>query len=283
MERVSSICIVTGGDGGDALLREIYEHVKHDIPKVFAKKYVYSGRGQLNLPLPEQSSSYRYVMDLAERYHLHPTVFQKVYYSKTEQECAEYFQMRILSPLELEGTDAADYGTQYEGGCPNPTCRLGKKLAGDALVDRKFLNQKKWDIGTLRPDIYVSGKLKDLICSNGFTGVSFEHGVKDFKGREMPKYYVMEIQNVLPPMAPSTWLIQDEYVHKWYKECGHQVVYLRSDIQYEKDKLEGALDFNLSMEYVDNFRLQEIIVSPKVRKLFMQYKVHAGFFPVATL
>ena len=93
----------------------------------------------------------------------------------------------------------------------------------------------------------------------------------------------MDIKNVLPPMASSTWLIHDEYSHRWYEDCGHQVVYLRSDVQYEKEKLEGALDFNLSAEHVDNYRLQEIIVSAKVRKLFKQHKVHAGFFPVAIL
>ena len=280
MKRITSICII-GGE--DKFCQEIYNHVKHDIPNEWANKYEYSGRGQLNLPLEENSPSYQYVMKTAREHDLHPSVSQIVYYTKKEIEDSEYFQMRILSPLELEGTDAADYGTQYEGGCPNPTCRLGKKLAGNALVDRKFLNHKKWDIGTLRPDIYVSGKLKELICSNEFTGVSFNHEVKDFKGREMPKYYVMEIQNVLPPMAQSTWLIRDEYVHQCYKECGHQVVYLRSDMQYEKNKLGNISDFNLSTEYVDNFRLQEIIVSSKVRKLFIQHKVHSGFFPVAIL
>lgn len=280
MRRITSICII---GGGDKFRQELYNHVKNDIPKEWAKKYEYSGRGQLNLPLEENSPSYQYVMRTAREHELHPSVSQIVYYTKREIEESGYFQMRILSPLELEGTDAADYGTQYEGGCPNPTCRLGKKLVGDVLVDRKFLNQKKWDIGTLRPDIYVSEKLKNLICSYRFTGLSFKHEVRDFKGREIPKYYVMEIQNVLSPMAPSTWLISDKYSHPWYEECGHQVVYLRSDIQYEEDKLESALDFNLSTEYVDNFRMQEIIVTSKVRKLFMQHKIHAGFFPVAIL
>ena len=99
----------------------------------------------------------------------------------------------------------------------------------------------------------------------------------------MPSFHVMDVETVLSPMASSTWLIRDDYEHKWYKDCGHQVVYLRSDVQYEAEKLKDAKDFNLSYEYVDNFRLRVIIVSARVRKLFQQHKIHAGFFPVAII
>lgn len=279
LERVPLICIITGGYGGYALLSEIYEHVKHDIPKVFKKSYEYLGRGQLNLPLPEDSTSYRYVMDLAEKCHLNPTVFQTVHYTKTEEERAEYFEMRIHSPLQLEGTDAGDYGTQYSGGCPY--CGLGGKPIGDVFVDRKFI--KKYSIGTLYPDIFVTEPIKNLILENNLTGVSFECEVKDYKGREMPKNFVMNIHNVLPTMSDCAWLIKNPHIDKRYEKCGHQVVYHRSDAQYEREKLSAALDFNLSHEYVDNFRLQVIIVSARVRNLFKKNKIQAVFFPVTIL
>lgn len=230
------------------------------------------------LPLEENSTSYNYVMEKAAEHEVHPIVCQIIHFTKSEIENCEYFTMNIMAPLELEGTDAADYGTQYEGGCS--ICGLGKKLVGDALINRKFM--KKWDIGTVCPDIYVSEKLKDIICSNGLTGVSFDHELRDWKGREMPKFYVMDVGNVLPPMSKSVWL-RLEYEYPQYKECGHQIIYLRSDVEYEKEKLDGVNDFNLSAEYVNNYRLQEIIVSAKVRNLFKKHKVCAGFFPVAIL
>jgi len=278
MKRISSIAIV---GGGNELCKEIYNYVKHDIPKEWAIKYKYSGHGLLTLPLEENSSSYQYVMEMARKHELNPTVFQKVHYTNAEIDRSAYFELRIPSPLELEGTEAADYGTQYVGGCTNPRCRLGKTPVGNVLVDRKFM--KKYGIGTLLPDIFVSEQIRDLIYSNNLTGISFDHDVKDFKGRDMPKFYIMEINSVLPPMASSTWLVHGEYVHQRYSECGHQVVYLRSDLQYEKEKLYKAKDFNLSSEYVNNDRLQVIIVSQKVRNIFRQHKIRAGFFPVAII
>ena len=277
MKRISLICIV---GGSNELFQKIFDYVKKDIPGEWKNKYKYIGRGALELPLEEGSKSYQYVMEMAKKHALHPSVFQISHYTKSEIEEAEYFRMDVMYPLELEGTEASDYGTQYTGGCPNPKCRLGKKLVGDVLVDRKFM--KKWDIGTLLPDIYVSERLAGLIREEGLTGISAIGEVRDFKGREMPKYYVVEIEHILPPMAESAWLVSDDY-HPMYKDCEHQVVYLRSDVQYERGKLVGAKDFNLSTEYIDNYRLRVLIVSAKVRNLFKQNKVHARFSPVAIL
>lgn len=274
MKRVTIVSIM----GGDSrILSELYQQFKDKIPKEFSK-YQYN-EGLLNLPLNPDSEELHKVLEIANKNNLGPKLFNEVYYTKKEVEDFNYFQMRILSPLEKEGTEASDYGTSYEGGCLNPNCRRGKMLVGDILVDRKLM--KKWDIGSLRPDIYVSENLKDLICSNGLTGVSFNHEVKDFKGREMKKFYIMEFHHVLPPMSSSAWLIKSESLI--YKECGHHTLYLRSDLQYESEKLDSALDFNLSNEYVDTFREREIIVSNKVRKLFKQHKTHAGFIPIAII
>lgn len=273
MIRSNFICIV-GGE--EELLNEIYQNVKDDITKVFAKDYAYSGEGQLVLPLQKDSPSYKYVMDMSEKHKLHPSVSEGVYYTEDEIEKSEYFSMGISCPLESEGTCAADYGTHYVGGCPE--CGLGGKPDGEVLVDRKFIKKKK--IGELRPDIFVSEAVKELIKSNELTGVSFEHELKDYKGRDMEKYYIMNIHKTLPPMSNLAWLIQDPFIDERYEKCGHQVVYFRSGCKYEKEKLEGAQDFNLSQEHVDDFRLQEIIVSARVRKIFKQNKLRVGFFPV---
>jgi hypothetical protein len=99
----------------------------------------------------------------------------------------------------------------------------------------------------------------------------------------MSKFYVMEVNNILPPMASSAWLVPEESEIRWYKECGHQVVYLRSDIQYEREMLSRALDFNLTEEYINGYRERLVVVSAKVKKLLIQNKAYAGFFPVAII
>ncbi len=272
------IYVVTVSEPHDKeLARNIYERVAKNVPSMFSKLCRYDETGPIQLPLECGSSDYEYVINACAENNLSYSITsQRVHYSNAELKKVAYFNMVIPYPLELEGTDAEDYGTIYTGGCP--VCGLGKKPIGDVLVDRRFL--RKCKMGVLFPDIYVSANIKDLILANGFTGVSFENQVKDYKNRDIPKAFVMNIQNVLPPMRKSTWLEPDKYIDKRYEKCGHQVVYLRSDIQYEKEHLKDAKDFNLTCEHVNNYRLQEIIVSAKVKELFQSHKVFAFYFPV---
>ncbi|MDD2401017.1 MAG: hypothetical protein PHD60_02180 [Clostridia bacterium] len=135
--------------------------------------------------------------------------------------------------------------------------------------------------GSLYPEIFVSEFVKELICSNDLSGTLFKHEVKDYKGREMSKYFCIEISNILPLMSSTAWLIQEDS-HR-YKDCGDNVIYLRSDCQYERKKLANAQDFNLTYEYIDNFRERKIIVSEKVRKLFQSNKLYVAFTPVAII
>jgi len=268
--------------GTNEWCQQIYNDVKDDIPEELRKRYQYKGSGPLELPLEKDNPSYSYVIGMAQQNDQTPYVYQIVEYTKSEIEDSEYFQMSIHNPFELQAVDNEDdFGTKYEGGCSNPKCRIGKILVGDALADRKLL--RKRDIGRMNPGIFVSEKLKNVVCEAGLTGVSFDHEVKDYKGREMEKAYVMDITSVLPPMASSTWLIVEDR-NTFIDECGHHNPYLRSDIQYEREKLNDAKDFNLSSEYLYGLRrYQEIVVSAKVRKLFIQRKIRAGFTPVAIL
>ncbi len=273
MVRKTSITIM----GNKELLYEIYNNVKPYIYKPQAKACEFSGKGNLKIILEDETPGLDYIIKYSNLHHLHPHIAQWVHYTKSEIDRLPFFQMLIPDPLEVEGVSAFNYGTQYEGGCP--ICCLGGKPVGDVLVDRKFV--KKYKIGNVRPDIYVSEELKEIIESNILTGVSFNHEMRDYKGRKIPKFYIMSIHNVLPPMSNSTWL--DSTGGAKFKDCGHNVVYLHSDVQYEKEKLEDAKDFNLSMEYINNFRLQEIVVSSQVRKIFKEHKIFSFFFPVALL
>lgn len=259
--------------------QELYKRFEDKIPKEFKKyariEYI------LQLPLYADSEELSEALSMAEENNYNVKLFSHVYYTKAELEKCDFFQLSLMAaPLELEGTDAATYGTQYEGGCL--ICGNGIKRIGDILVDRKFVNKVKADIGTLKPDPYVSEKLRDIIISNGFTGVSFEDEVKDYKGREMPrKLYAMNVHNVLPPLSDTTWLVPSAFP---CKKCGDDsTLYLRSDLQYEREKLDGANDFNLTCEYIDNWHEQYLVVSARVRKVFKENKMYCRFIPVCLL
>ena len=206
-------------------------------------------------------------------YHL----IRKTYYTKKELETVSFFQMGVRNPLELEGVDASRYNTQYTGGCPN--CGRGKHLIGNLFIDRKFI--RKYRIGMLEPNYFVSEEIRQLIEEAGLTGVSFEREVRDYKGRELPhRFYVMNIHHILPPLSPSTWL-EDTKKRQMVSSCGHGTIYLRSDLQYEREKLEGAMDFNLTAEILNNDQIPALVVSAKTRKVFREHKVGwARYTPV---
>lgn len=271
MNRATIFCC--GGD--DSFRRTIYERFKTNIPKGFTS-YQYSG-GQLNLPLEPGSATLAEALQIARDSKVRVDLFSHVHYTKKELENITFFQMCIAVPLELEGVHADYFGTRYKERCPN--CDFGGIPIGNILVDRKFV--KKCKIGWLYPNIIVSKEVRDLIESNELTGVSFGERVLDYKGREIPELYVMNVHHVLPPMSESTWLVKSGVAR--YQECGHDVVYLRSDIQYEKEKLDEALDFNLTAEFVDNYRSPELIVSAKAKKLFKEHKIFSFFRPITLL
>jgi len=260
------------------ILYKIYEQTKNQIYPPLQKECTYEGQGNLKLILDEDSPAYADVLRICEANGLEPYISQWVHYSPKEISQVSFFQMSVATPLEREGTTSSYYGTRHEGGCPS--CGLGKKPTGDVLVDRKFLKGKQ--IGCLYPELFVSEDVKTLIERQGFTGVSFSGMVRDYKDREMSGYYVMHVHHILPPMSDSTWLYPAKHV-SLKQQCEHHIVYLRSDIQYEKEHLHDACDFNLTREYLDNFRMQKIVVSRRVRECFQKAKIRVGYFPIVLI
>ena len=270
--------IVVPASGNNEFLNSVYEEFKKDIPKGFTS-YRYKG-GQLNLPLePDSPAMYRAIAVLNDK-GLAVRLFSRFHYSKKELEAMPFFQLCLPSPLELEGTDASDYGTKYEGRCP--VCNFGGTPVRNILVDRKFV--KKCQIGWLFPNIIASKAVRELIEENSLTGVSFGERVLDYKGRDIPELYELKVQNVLPPMSKETWLVpQLPKDSPFHLKCGHEIVYLQSDIQYEKEKMDGAADFNLTAEFVNNNRVPELIVSKKTKNLFKEHKIFSFFRPVTLM
>lgn len=275
MKRVNLLHVRVENEDNPVFL-QFYESIADTIPKEFADRFHHGGSDCIwYFPLLENSPEYTAAMDLCQKYNLDFRVFQQVYYSKSEIEKVKFFLLGPSYPLELEGTNLQSYGTVYEGCCPS--CGFGGVLTRDALVDRKFV--RKYKIGFLEPEYFVSQEVKDLIEENGLTGVSFHHMLKDYKGRDMAPYYIMTIHHVLPPLRSSVMLIKEKPYIK--DQCEHLAWHLYSDLHYEKEKLDGALDFNLTEEFINNERSRYPIISAKARKLFQKAKIYARYEPIA--
>jgi len=251
----------------------LLERFKDKVPNCFLKYYNENG---LWLPLEVGSAELENALGLIRENNMDVWFRSVVHYTQKELEETQYFHLIEFVPLELEGTSAADYGTRYEGGCPY--CGVGQKRVGDVVVDRKFV--RKYKFGNLNPELFASEELKLLIEQEGLTGITFGSPLKDFKGREMPLLYSVQINSVLPRMSESTWLTTEGHCLK----CGKDTICLRSDLQYEREKLTDAKDFNLTYEHLDNWHLRNIVISAKARNLFKKHKIQMGrYTPIAIL
>ena len=274
MKRVT----VVRGWGPENLCGAIWEKYHSYIPKEFTDNpdYNYDGGNLLSLPLIPDSPELKEVLEIWDTTGSRPRLFSRVHYSKNEIEKTKYFRLIEAAPLEWEGKNAANYGTQYYNRCPH--CKRGGSRNGRLLVDRKFVKNKKF--GTLFPDWFASEETRIIVETNELTGISFGDPVLDYKGREIDRLYAVQFDNVLPPLSKKTFL---EPYDKC-EICGRQITYLCSDLQYESEKLEGAKDFNITIEKLDNFYMPCIVVSAKVRDVFKKGGIRqARFDPIALL
>lgn len=267
----ATIVTISGAKQERKLLIDQFEKC---IPKEF-KKYYLPDRLFGQFPFLTDSPELHEVLALADRMGWEYTLFSEVYYTKKELDHMPFFRLCLPYPLELEGTRVDDYGTVHEGKCPY--CNRGGTLVGDVLIDRKFM--RKYKMAILIPEFSVTEELKNAIEESGLTGVSFDHEVKDYKGREMPKHYVMTIHSVLPPMSDSAWLCP--YGHP--DKNDHDILYLQSEIQYEQSKLADAKDFNITAEFISNYKIPEIVISAKAKQFLKDQHVYAWYLPVTIL
>ena len=234
---------------------EFYQKFSGYVAQEFKGYY----RKGVQLPLYADSNeleeAIRYLNQVKAQYIL----FSHTYFTKKEMDSIPFFYLRdTVAPLELEGDTIENYGTKYVDG----------KLASDVLIDKKYLKKIKW--GYLRPERVVSEEVKKIIEDNQLTGIKFESLVKDYKGREVDPYYVISFTNSLPPISSKTWL----------RDGDNGVIYKNSELYYEKEKLNGALDFNLTFEHFNNWNMQYVIVTPKVKKVFKENGLRLHFEPI---
>lgn len=266
----SAVIVLRDSDKTDEIYRVVESCFNQDILKVLPK---YEKNERVYMPLKKDSPEYNYVLNVAKEQKINVyRIYEETVFNREEKKNIEWFLLGIHDPLESEGTFAIDYGTKYEGCCEK--CNIGGKVIGDVLVDRKFI--RKQPIASLRPDIIVTPEVKWAIETEGLTGVSFVHNVRDYKGREMTDYYSMIIEHVLPPMCEQTWLTYDSPAKKCDK-CGIVVPYIRSNLYYNEKDFDNANDFNLTHEFLNNWAERSIIVSKRVKEAFKKYKIRVGF------
>lgn len=261
MKRVTVVAVILSHDS----CVELYEKYKACCPQGYDQR-PYTG-GSLDLAFtPDSPELKEYLSDL-EALGGSPGLFSHVIYTAKEIREAPFFQINADYPFELEGTRSEEYGTKHIGGCPE--CHRGEKTVGDVFVDRKFL--KKCEFGWLEPELFVSERVLKVFEEAGITGYTVGPQIKDYKGREIPPNYVLEVNSILPPMAETVWLNPTRSI---CETCGKpHTVYLYSDAQYEREKLKNAKDINFSCELVNNYHLPVLIVSAKLRNLLKEHKV----------
>jgi len=240
----------------DEFAEKLEKICRPNIPKGY-EEYYHEGT---QYPFEPGSLELQEAIKLLEEADEDYRLFRNVLYSKKELESIEYYTFVDPDPLELEGKTSLSYGTQYYHG----------ELTGDVLIDRKFFKKSKWAVAL--PFRIVSEDVKQIIEDNNLTGISFTPNVKDYKGREMSQFYLVHIENRLPEVNKSTWLT----------ELG-DTLYLESELQYERKKLVGALDFNLTSERLNNDRIPYVVVSSRVKKVFKENGIRLHFEPVTLL
>jgi len=237
------------------------------------KKYMIYYTPKWMYPFEEDSPHIQELLDFADKHMIPCNLLSKIYFTKTEIDKMLFFEMRLPDPLELEGAVPADFGTKYKDRCEN--CGFWTESADEMLIDRKFM--KKWKMASSGGHFFLSESVRNIFETNELTGIRYIGDVKDYKGREMESFKLFESTNILPSFSEKMNLTF--YGHPC-KKCGFDRIYLRQPLEYEKEKLNGAMDFNFTCEYFNNDNARVLVVSSKVKQICKENKIFARFEPI---
>lgn len=190
--------------------------------------------------------------------------FESREYTKSEKINAEFFDLYINYPWQIDQKSAKDYGTMYDG-------EGELEQISDLIVDTKKIGKNH--ICTINPELIVSEEFYNTVIEKDLSGCSFGK-VTDYKNRQGPSFYQLNIENVLPEMSKKVRTMVES------DRLGI-TTYLKSEIIYEKEQfLKKAKDFNLTYEYFDNFKMQRVIVSKAVIEVIKFKKIKLNFDPI---
>lgn len=250
-------------------LHDIFDKIKDDLfeGKVYSENFT--------VRIYEDTEGYKTLLGEIEKRGLRYTFAEAREYTKQELENAEFYYSWFIYPWQHAPKDADDFGTKYnnESGCLK--CGRVREQISELLIDMKKII--KYKIGTIAPEIFVSEEIRNTLEANNISGITFGE-VKDYKNREMVKYYQLFVNNILPPMSDRIRVEMEEASR--CKICGNGGIYLRSEMIYKKEDLVDAKDFNLTKEYLWGYGIRQVVISSKVRNLFREHKCRVGYEPV---
>lgn len=272
MKRLIIINTTTHRETPRSAKQKLDEIFKEYIPKKYISHYT---EGWM-YPFEEDSPHIQELLDFAKANNIPCEFLHNIYFTKTELEKMPFFKIRLPYPLELEGMIPFEFGTKYKDRCEE--CGFWTESVNEMLIDRKFM--KRWKIASADGHNFLTEDIKRIFDENGLTGINYIGDVKDYKGRDMEPFKLFSCYNVLPPVAESMNLKKYGFP---CKKCGFDTTYLLQPLEYEREKLDGALDFNYTYEYCNNDRARQIVVSAKVKKVFRENKIFAIFDPILLL
>jgi hypothetical protein len=175
------------------------------------------------------------------------------------------------------------YGVKYDVAQACPTCHTGVRQASPLVVDGSFspLWQKYRVKGTDEADLLVRDTDVETLIAAKVTGVNFWPIKAQYKSGAIGEVRWQQalIENVLPPMAPSTQLVEEGKCPTCSRGRKSESTTTRTRrFTYRREDLKNICDFNLSWEWFGPFwnyngetdlrrPLPWIFITPKVMNI----------------
>ncbi len=236
---------------------------------------------------------YPCLMDELQRMEIRPTDMREKQFTVKELDSAEFLCMSQAGywgyPQPEEEMDAWQRAS-YDLGTACPKCGFG------AIQDRPFQVKGLPRFG--RNDILalnwtyeflVTDRLRKLIEDAGLTGAEFWPLLRYKKNMLVPGYSQLHIVNTLPPMSPTTEIVDAKLPEAGPKRCTcgkfgrnralDPIYGVAVPIRYGRQSLRDAKDFNETSEWLGLYDARpERIVSHKVYQLFSRHNIKRVVF-----
>ncbi|MWC26983.1 hypothetical protein [Paenibacillus sp. MMS18-CY102] len=201
------------------------------------------------------------------------TEYEHREYTKKELNEAHYYDLGLHYPWWQVEKRARDNGTKYDERNKCPKCHQGEYQITDLVIDTKKMGKRQ--IAYNYPDVIVTEHIKQIIEESQLAGCYFRE-VIERRGMNNTKLYQLVPTQVLGSMKLDRMRLSK---HQYCENCYRGAV-LRSEIIYPEASMLDAKDFNLSLEYYGfgTYCTPRLIVSSKVRKLFMENKIKVLYY-----
>jgi hypothetical protein len=215
-----------------------------------------SGGDIIYLKLEEHDERIAKVVALLEAAGKDPSFSYFDRYTEEDLQAAPLLLLDFWSKdLVLTGPS---YGVKYDVAQACPTCHTGVRQASPLVVDGSFspLWQKYRVKGTSDDDLLVRDTDVEALIAANVTGVNFWPIKAQYKSGAIGEVRWQQalIENVLPPMAPSTQLVEEGKCPTCSRGRKSEDTTTRTRrVTYRREDLKKFCDFNVSWEAFGRF------------------------------